>query len=207
MAKKAAYEPFVVLVEVARGVRVLWHGPRRDLFAAFHVDQTKFRLIIYFGALFGYFQRRCRNLSCRKQSFVFGAQGYTFPFVADHFASSGCVGPLINWNTINFTDPNYVNLINGSIVVVTSPLSTGYGRMPIVQQPNDPEWGFFWLKRHGVLGIAALASSSNFAGGNEHLVDSWEWCRRLAEGPNPFMVRPSSSRAPFRKVHFAKKTN
>lgn len=59
---------------------------------------------------------------------------------------------------------------------MVSPLSAGFGRIMPVQQPNDPEWGFFWLKRHGVVGVLAFGSSSNFAGGNEHLVDSWGTC-------------------------------
>jgi hypothetical protein len=70
------------------------------------------------------------------------------------------------------------------VILLLNPLAAFFGRLPGVQQQNDPEWAFAWLKRNGAKAAIIIPTSSPYGGGSEHLVDSWEKCRSLF----PFLV-------------------
>lgn len=83
------------------------------------------------------------------------------------------VAKVVFWSTVNVSSPTFIkDFINGSIVLLQSPLAAGYGRLDRVQKPDDPVWAYQWLKDNGAVGVINVMGA-NVGGLHDTFVDDW----------------------------------
>lgn len=86
------------------------------------------------------------------------------------------------WELLDISNTTKLeSTLNGSAVLIWSNF-TQSSRLGL--SIGDSRWAFEWFKRQGVAAVVVMNTQSNQPGGNEVLIDRWDWCKEL----HPMMV-------------------